>query len=199
MAYVLLLENFGKKICSKQVVECDCKLPSLLSLIPMQSSGKHAQSNIATSLGEFQKLGTKRYQSDKLSFEFKIFILEMLILNSRMKSGSTAVLSERFPSECIRSISVSGMALVVLWGQAWALRCDRDCAWLLLLLCSAHGQGFSECSESVELHGAEPFSSCPGAPLCMLKEGSPSRSELSSLCCVSAASAAFPPQPRVWL
>lgn len=198
MAYVLLLENFGKKICSKQVVECDCKLPSLLSLIPMQSSGKHAQSNIATSLGEFQKLGTKRYQSDKLSFEFKIFILEMLILNSRIKSGSAAVLSERFPSECIRSISVSGMAPAPLRGQAWAIRCDRVC--LAAAAAFQHtGRGFSECSESVELHGAEPFSSCPGAPLRMLKEGSPSRSELSSLCCVSAASAAFPPQPRVWL
>lgn len=76
MAYVLLLENFGKKICSTQVVERDCKLPSLLSLIPMQSSRKRAQNNIAINPGEFQKLGTKRYQSDKLSFEFKITILE---------------------------------------------------------------------------------------------------------------------------
>ncbi|KAF2977349.1 hypothetical protein EK904_006256 [Melospiza melodia maxima] len=75
------------------------------------SSGKHAQNNIATNPGEFQKSGTKRYQSDKLSFEFKIIILETLILNSRTKSDSTAVLSERFPSECVRSICVCGRAL----------------------------------------------------------------------------------------
>lgn len=111
MAYVLLLENFGKKIYSKQVVECDCKLPSLLSLIPVQSSWKRAQNNIATNPGEFQKLGTKRYQSDKLSFDFKITILESLILNSRTKSDSPAVLSERFPSECLRSVCVCGAAL----------------------------------------------------------------------------------------
>lgn len=176
-------------------MECYCKLPSLLSLIPMQSSGKCAQNNIATSPGEFQKLGTKGYQSDKLSF--KIIILEMLILNSRIKSGSTAVLSERFPSECSRSISVCGMALepfpapAPLRGRAWAIRCDRVC--LAAAAVFQHtGRAFSECSVAVEL---QPFSGCPGALLRMLKEGSPFCSELSILCCVSAA---FPPQPRVW-
>lgn len=89
-----------KKICSK--------LPSLLSLILMQTTGKRAQNNIATNPGEFQKLGTKRYQSDKLSFEPKIIILETLILNSRTKSDSTALLSEGFPSECVRSVCVCG-------------------------------------------------------------------------------------------
>lgn len=169
----------------------------------MQSSGKCAQNNIATSPGEFQKLGTKGYQSDKLSF--KILILEMLILNSRIKSGSTAVLSERFPSECIRSISVCGMALepfpapVPLRGQAWAIRCDRVCLAAAAAAVFQHtGRAFSECSVAVELQRAEPFSGCPGALLRMLKEGSPFCSELSILCCVSAASAAFPPQPRVW-
>lgn len=146
MAYVLLLENFGKKICSKQVVECDCKFPSLLPLIPVQSSRKRAQNNIATNPGEFQKLGTKRYQSDNLSFEFKITVLESLILNSSTKSGSPAVLCERFPSECIRSICVGGAAL----SRSQPRHCEArpghwgvtECArLLLLLLCSATGQG----------------------------------------------------------
>lgn len=194
-----------EKICSKQVVECDCKLPSLLSLIPMQSSGKHAQNNIATNPGEFQKSGTKRYQSDKLSLEFKIIILETLILNSRTKSDSTAVLSERFPSECVRSICVCGTAIelfpapAVLRGQAWAIRCDREC-WAAAAAVFSHRTG---ALVSVQCQGSfiSPMGlSCPGALLRLLKErkGNPFCSELSILCCVSAASAAFPPQPGAW-
>lgn len=58
--------------------------------------------------------GPRGTKVTKLSFEFKIIILETLILNSRTKSDSTAVLSERFPSECVRSISVCGRALELL-------------------------------------------------------------------------------------
>lgn len=194
MAYVLLLENLGKIISSKQVVECDCKFPSLLSLILMQSTGKHAQNNIATNPGEFQKLGTKRYQSDKLSFEPKIIILETLILNSRSKSDGTAVLSAGFPSECVRSVCVCGMALepfpAPLRGQAWAIRCDRVCLAAAALF-NTRGTGFRECSVSVELQRAGHSCAC-------WRKGSPFPSELSILCRVSAASAAFPPQARVW-
>lgn len=141
-------KTLEKKICSKPVVECDCKLPSLLSLIPMQSSRKCAQNNIATSPGEFQKLGTKRYQSDKLSFEFKIIILEMLILNSRTKSGSAAVLSEHFSLRMHQEHQC-------LWDGPWAVSSPGAAArpglsnkvWQSVLGCCCcccvptHGQG----------------------------------------------------------
>lgn len=198
MAYVLLLEKFGKKICSKQVVECDCKLPSLLSLMPMQSSRKRAQNNIATSPGEFQKLGTKRYQSDKLSFEFKIILLEMLILNSRTKSDSTAVPSECFSlrmrkeHQCLWDGTWAVPSPGATGGEAWAIRCDRECLAAAPVL-HTRGRWFNECSVSVNS-----IRQSPGALLRMLKEGSPFCSELSLLCRVSAASASLSPRPRVW-
>lgn len=159
-----------KKICSKQVEECDCKLPSLLSLILMQTTGKRAQNNIATNPGEFQKLGTKRYQSDKLSLEPKIIILETLILNSRTKSDSTALLSEGFPSECVRSVCVCGMALELfpapLRGQAWAIRCDRACLAAAAAVFNTRGRdlGSVQCQSSFSGQGTPARAEGKGAP-----------------------------------
>lgn len=60
-------KTLEKKFRSKGVVECDYKLLSLLFVIAVQSSqGKRAQNDMAASLEAFQKLGTKRYQSEKL-------------------------------------------------------------------------------------------------------------------------------------
>lgn len=184
-------KTLGKKICSKQVVECDCKPPSLLPLIPMQSSRKHAQNNIATTPGEFQKLGTKRYQSGKLSFEFKTVILETLILNLRTKSDSPAVLSERFPSECGRSICVCGTQTPALRGQAWAIRCDSDSVAAAAVINTGAGHWVSaECSVPAELHPL----------LRMLKEREPvlfrAEHPLPCLCCFCCLSS--PAQSTIW-
>lgn len=141
---------------------------------------------------------------DKLSFEFKIIILETLILNSRTKSDSTAVLSERFPSECVRSICVCGRALELLpapaWlrGQAWAI---TECAWLLLLLCSAHGAGplvsvQCQCSSSA-LSGRAVLQLPRGTPAhAEGKEREPFPSELSILCLSLLLLLPFLPSPE---
>lgn len=117
----------------------------------MQSSGKCAQNNIATSPGEFQKLGTKRYQSDKLSFEFKIIILERLILNS----GSAAVLSLNvFPQNASGASVFAGWPLCPSQPRPGL----SNKVWQSVLGCCCcvptRGRGFSECSVSVELHRA---------------------------------------------
>lgn len=59
------------------------------------------------------RLGTRRYQSDKLFFELKIGILEMLTLNSSTKSDSAASHLRTFFHQNAREASVVyGMALV---------------------------------------------------------------------------------------
>lgn len=145
---------------------------------------------------EFQKLGTKRYQSDKLSFEFKIIILETLILNSRTKSDSTAVLSGYFPSECVRSICVCGMALELfpapgLSSEVWqsVLGCCCCCC------CAQHTAGpwwVLSVSPAPQLCQAEPSCAC-----WRKGEGAfPFRAEhpLLCLCCFCCLSS----QPRAW-
>lgn len=111
----------------------------------------------------------------------------MLILNWRTNSDSTAVISEHFPSECVRSICVCGVALepfpaLALPGQAWVLRGGRVCLAAAAAVLNT-GQG----SERVlSVSGA----ASPGALLRMLKEREPflfrAQHPLLCLCCLSS-------------
>lgn len=178
MAYVLLLGNFGKKkICSKQVVEYDCKLPSLLSLILSRVLGNVHRTTlqpIQESSRNWGPRGTKVVTNCLLSL--KSFFWKHSLWIQELSLPALLSSLKVFPQDA-SGVCVCGTAL--LRGQAW----QRGVAG-----CAAQGRAFRECQPSF---GAGHSCTC-------WRKGSPSPSELSILCRVSAASAAFPPQPRAW-